>query len=233
MTKEEKEGEIINYYDKIPKAMLNTPDNPNFKKHKINTPFKMVIQAYSGGGKTNFLLNLLHLFSSGKGTFASIHIITANKDEPLYNWLAKKSDQIVISEGVEKTPNIDDFDKNGNHLIVFDDLVLTKDQRVIENIYIRGRKQNCSVIYISQNYYKIPPTIRRNLDYLVLLKLSGNRDIKTILSESSLGVSKEQLLGMYQYATKQKFSPLVIDMVADPENRFRKGLLEIIDPDDF
>jgi hypothetical protein len=53
-----------------------------------------------------------------------------------YNWLAKKSDQIVMAEGIEKTPNIDDFDKNENHLIVFDDLVLTKDQRIIEIGYL-------------------------------------------------------------------------------------------------
>jgi hypothetical protein len=63
---------------------------------------------------------------------------------------------------------------------------------------------------------------------MVLLKLSGNREVNMILSEFGLGVSKEELLQLYEYATKEKFSPLLIDMEADKFKRFRKGLVEII-----
>jgi hypothetical protein len=37
---------------------------------------------------------------------------------------------------------------------------------------------------------------------------------------------------MYKYATKEKFSALVIDM-EDMDKRFRKGFLEILNPDDI
>ena len=63
---------------------------------------------------------------------------------------------------------------------------------------------------------------------MVLLKLSGQREVNLILSEFGLGITKEELLEFYQYATKEKFSPLVIDMEADPADRFRKGVDEII-----
>jgi hypothetical protein len=53
------------------------------------------------------------------------------------------------------------------------------------------------------------------------------------MTEFGLGVSKEQLLKIYEYATAEKFSPLVIDMEADKDNRFRKGLNEIIDINDY
>ena len=49
-----------------------------------------------------------------------------------------------------------------------------------------------------------------------------------ILSEFGLGVTKEELLALYEYATKEKFSPLIIDMEEDVSNRFRKGFLEIL-----
>ena len=65
---------------------------------------------------------------------------------------------------------------------------------------------------------------------MVILKLSGNREVNLILSEFGLGVSREQLLSMYEYATKEKFSPLLIDLEEDPSNRFRKGFKEILDP---
>lgn len=220
---------IINMYDIMPKNFIDKVDNPNFNLHHLKIPFRMCIVAPSGSGKTNFLINLIHLFSQGKtGTFSTINIITRNKDEPLYKWITSKTEQITIKEGLTNTPKLDDFDKDLNHLVVWDDLVLSKDLSMVENYYIRARKLNVSVIFISQSFFKIPKIIRSNCSYMVLLKLSGDREIKLILSEFGLGITKEQLLALYQYATSEKFSPLVIDMEEDSTKRFRKGLLEVI-----
>ena len=54
-----------------------------------------------------------------------------------------------------------------------------------------------------------------------------------ILKESGLGLDKDQLLAMYEEATKNKFSPLIIDKEADKHERFRKSFLDILNPDDF
>jgi hypothetical protein len=222
-------GKIVNMYERIPKEFLDKVDNPNFHLHNFKLPFRMCVVAPSGSGKTNFLVNLLKVFSCGdKGTFSTITIITRNKDEPLYKWITSKCDQIVIKEGLSNTPKLDDFDKEKNHLVVWDDLVLSKDLSMVENYYIRARKLNCSVIFISQSYFKIPKIIRNNCSYMVLLKLSGNREVNMILSEFGLGISKEELIQLYEYATMEKFSPLVIDMEEGAEKRFRKGLLEIL-----
>jgi len=223
-------GKIVNMYERMPKEFLDKVDNPNFHLHNFKLPFRMCIVAPSGSGKTNFLINLLKVFSCGeKGTFSTINIITRNKDEPLYKWITNKCDQIVIKEGLSNTPKLDDFDKEKNHLVVWDDLVLSKDLTMVENYYIRARKLNCSVIFISQSYFKIPKIIRNNCSYMVLLKLSGNREVNIILSEFGLGVTKEELTQLYEYATQEKFSPLVIDMEESADKRFRKGLLEILD----
>tara|TARA_R100001224_G_C4009607_1_gene145699 strand:- start:330 stop:1043 length:714 start_codon:yes stop_codon:yes gene_type:complete len=226
--KEKVDGKIRNMYERIPEELLEKVDNPNYHIHQLKLPFRMCIVAPSGSGKTNFLVNLLSIFSNGKGTFASITIITRNKDEPLYKWIESKSDQIVIKEGLMNTPKLDKFDKDVNHLVVWDDLVLSKDLGMVENYYIRARKMNCSVIFISQSFFKIPKIIRNNCSYMVLLKLSGNREVNLILSEFGLGITKEELLKLYHYATAEKFSPLLIDLEQDPADRFRKGLTEII-----
>lgn len=226
--------QVLNMYEHIPKSLLDKAHNPNYHLHKLKIPMRMCIVAPSGSGKTNYLLNLLHLFSQGSGTFATIHIITRNKDEPLYRWLEQITEgQIIINEGMSNIPDLDKFDKKENHLVVFDDLVLSKDQSRIEQYYIRARKLSCSVIYLSQSYYRIPKMIRNNCSYLVLLKLSGQREINMILSECSLGLSKEQLLKMYQYATNEKFSPLLIDFEEEPEKRFRKGIDELLNPNEY
>ncbi len=226
---DEPDGTIKNLYEKIPKELLDKVENPNFHLHQLKLPFRMCIVAPSGSGKTNFLVNLISIFSANKGTFQSITIITKNKDEPLYRWITSKSDQIIIKEGLSNTPPLDKFDKELNHLVVWDDLVLAKDLSMVENYYIRARKLNVSVIFISQSFFKIPKIIRNNCSYMVLLKLSGNREVNMILSEFGLGITKEELLELYKYATAEKFSPLLIDMEEDATKRFRKGLLEILD----
>jgi hypothetical protein len=232
--KDENNGRIINMYERLPKELLEQPENPNYALHKLKLPFRMCVVAPSGSGKTNFVVNLIGLFSKGKGTFASVDIITRNKDEPLYKWLEQKTEgQIVIKEGLENTPQLDKFDKQENHLVIFDDLVLADSLKKVENYYIRCRKLNVSVIFLSQSYFKIPKIIRNNCSYLVLLKLSGHREINMILSEGGLGVDKDDLLRIYQYATTEKFSPLIIDYEGEINERYRKGLLEIIDPARF
>jgi Ni2+-binding GTPase involved in maturation of urease and hydrogenase len=66
----------------MPDEMLDKAENPNEEIHHIKLPFRMCVSAPSGSGKTNFILNLIQMFSQGKGTFQTIDIITRNKDEP-------------------------------------------------------------------------------------------------------------------------------------------------------
>jgi hypothetical protein len=232
--KEEPMGEIINFYEKMPTEMLDKADNPNKHIHGFNLPFRAVVSAPSGSGKSNFLVNLIHLFCCGGGSFADITLITRNKDEPIYNYLVSKCDQIQIKEGLHNIPQLDKMDKKVNHLVCFDDLILAKDQSQIINYYIRARKLNCSVVYLSQTFFDIPPIIRKNCSYMIFLKIGGLREIKTILRDFSLNCSKDQLLGMYNYATEEKLSPFIIDIEEkDRTHKFRKGFKEYLNPIEY
>lgn len=228
-------AKMINFYEVMPKELLPKADNPNKPLHQIDLPFRMCIVAPSGSGKTNFLLNLISLFSKGRGTFASITILTRVADEPLYNFLKLKAENIQIKEGLSYTPPLDKFDKEENHLVIWDDLVLAKSLEMVENYYIRARKFNVSCIFISQSYYHIPTMIRKNCSYMVILKLgSGKREIKMIMSEFGMGLVQEQIMNMYEYSTDTKFVPLLVDMnTADKYKKFRKGFLESLNPDEF
>ena len=227
-------SEIINWYEKMPKDLLKTPDNPNYELHRFKQYFRLCCVASSGSGKTSWLLTLIHLFSKGKkGTFSTITILTRDKCEPLYEYLALQAPKIQIKEGLENLPPLKSFDKDESHLVVFDDLVLAKDLSMVGEYYLRSRKCGVNCVFISQSYYKIPPIVRNNCNYMVLLKFGSTRAINMILSEHGLGVTKEQLIAMYQYATQEKFSPLILDLDEAPENRFRKGFLEILDPKDY
>ena len=222
-----------NFYETIAKQepqLLTKVDNPNFALHHISLPFRAVIVAPSGSGKTNMLLNLIELFSRGKGTFSTIHVITRCADEPIYQFLKTKSSSIVISEGLSTLPKLDPkvFDKTLNHLVVLDDLVLSKNLDSVAEHYCRCRKFGVSIIFISQSFYKIPKFCRSNCSLIICLKLSGQRDANLILSEFNLGVTKEKLLEIYEYCTREKFDAMIVDLETDKAHRFRRNFTDFV-----
>jgi hypothetical protein len=233
--KPNKTSEMVNFYEIIPQKYLDNTENPNFNIHHIDLPFRMCIVAPSGSGKTNFLVNLIKVFSEGKGTFADIIIVTANKDEPLYNWLSGENDQIKIVEGVLSTPKLDDMDKEDNHLVIWDDLVLSKNLDMVEKYYIRARKKNCSVIFLSQSYFDIPKMIRKNSSYLVILNLGGSKREQTaILNEWGTDLDKDELMAIYNDATKEHMRPLIIKGGKSSRNeKYRKGWKDFYNLDVF
>ena len=234
-------GILINWYEIMPKKFLNKSDNPNYWYHGLSTPSRHLLVGGSGTGKTQLLLNLIKVFSDksknrkGVGTFKNVWIFCKNDDEPIYNYMKSLSPAIRIHEGLSKL-DIKALDVKGEqNLVVFDDLCLEKDQKAIEDLYIRGRKlgAGCSVMYLTQSFFLTPKVIRNNCNYMWILKLSGQREVNIILREFSLNVSKETLLKIYDYATKEPMYPLMVDLNANAEHRFRKGIFETIEIGDF
>ena len=129
---------MVDYYKVMPKKFLLKTHNPNFKDHKLNLPFRMLIIGGSGAGRTQTLMNLIRVMN---GTFNNIHIITKNKKEPLYEYLESKVDiGLSITEGIDSAPNLDEFDKKEQTLIVMDDLVLEKKSETIGAIFHTSKK---------------------------------------------------------------------------------------------
>ena len=85
-------GTITNFYDVLPDQFKSKIKNPNKHLHGLDLPFRMLVCAPSGSGKTNFALNLLALFSAGEGTFSEIRILTKNANEKLYDEFCKYSE---------------------------------------------------------------------------------------------------------------------------------------------
>lgn len=238
--------ELTNFYDELPKKYKKSYHNPSFKKHLMKVPFRALIVGSSGSGKTQLVFELIKRM---QGTFNKIILCVKNKSEPLYEWLADSldKDQLEIYEGADQVPNVDDYDttpketpygkveKNPNGpeqiLAIFDDLVLDRNQDRIIQFFIRGRKISggISCCYLTQSYYETPKIIRLNCNYLFIKKLSSERDLSLILSEISLGVSKEKLMQIYKQATSEKLDFLMVDVDADGGKRFRVNFLNIID----
>jgi hypothetical protein len=100
---------------------------------------------------------------------------------------------------------------------------------------MRARKQNCSVVFLSQSYYDIPKFIRKNSNYLVLLNLGGSKREQTaILNEWSSDLTKEELTKVYNDAVSVELRPLIITGgKVDRKKKYRKGWNEYYNLDTF
>lgn len=221
-------NQLINWYQKIPKNMIQQYDNPAYQNHQLKIPFRMLICGSSGSGKTTLILEIIHRMTN---TYGHITIITRDSNEPLYNFLRSKihPEQLQIIEGYDNIPELKTLDPDVQHLIVFDDLVLEKNQSKIEEYFIRSRKiaKGVSCIYLTQSYFAVPKVIRLQCNYIILKKLSSIRDLNMIMSDFNLGISREKLLNIYNTATKNKKDFLLIDIDASPEERYRLNFLSI------
>jgi hypothetical protein len=225
-------------YKSIPKQFLTSYHNPSKKHHNLEIPFRMLIVGASGSGKTQLIV---HILNKMKDTFGNIKIFTRNKSEPIYEWMEKKipSTHLQIYENLSDLPslqkdkdgNVKGYEKDIQHLVVFDDLCLEKDQSKLAEYFIRSRKiaKGVSLMYLTQSYFKVPKTIRINLNYVILKKLSSTRDLNLIMSDYNLGITKEKLMQIYKYCTNKKTDFLLLDLDNEVENRYRHNLLEVID----
>ena len=75
--------------------------------------------------------------------------------------------------------NIDEYnhDKENKILIVFDDMIADmihnkKLNSIITELFIRGRKLNISLVFITQSYFKVPKDVRLNNSYVFCCKNS-------------------------------------------------------------
>ena len=67
-----------------------------------------------------------------------------------YDVLVCSNDRIVPVEDL--------MDDESQNVVMFDDLICDKNQKPLIDYFIRGRHKNCSVIYLSQAFYKTPRT---------------------------------------------------------------------------
>ena len=93
-------------------------------------------------------------------------------------------------------------------VIIFDDFICEKNQKPLIDYFIRGCHKNCSVIYLSQSFYKTPKDIRLNCSHFCVYDFPSSNERSLISRE--LGVNKDQ----YVKATQKPYSFLYVDKPA-------------------
>ena len=58
---------------------------------------------------------------------------------------------------------------------------------------ISGRHKNCSVIYLSQSYYKTPKDIRLNCSHFCIYEFPSNNEISMLCRENNINKENDEM----------------------------------------
>ena len=132
--------------------------------------------------------------------------------------------------------NIDDYnpDKENKILIVFDDMIADminnkKLNSIVTELFIRGRKPNISLVFITQSYFKVTKDVRLNTTHFFVMKISNKRELQQIAMSHSSDIDLKDFIKIYKKCTDKPYSFLANDttLASDDPLRFRKNLHNI------
>ena len=133
--------------------------------------------------------------------------------------------------------NIDEYNPNRKIkiLIVFDDMIADimtnkKFQSIIKELFIRCRKLNISLVFITQSYFSFPKSIRLNSTHYLIMKISNRQELQNIAIKHSADIDYKEFMKIYRECTKNCFNFLTINTTLPSGNplRFRKNLFNTL-----
>ena len=98
---------------------------------------------------------------------------------------------------------------------------------IVTELFIRGRKLNISLVFITQSYFAVPKNIRLNSTHYFVMKIPNKTELQQIVFNHCLDIDFRDFL----YSVLQKpYYFLVTDTTLTSDNPlcFRKNLVERI-----
>ena len=83
--------------------------------------------------------------------------------------------------------DIEEYNSNKKRkvLIIFDDMIADminnkKLNPIVTELFIRGRKLNISIVFITQSYFKVTKDVTLNSTHLLIMKIPNKRELQQI-----------------------------------------------------
>ena len=201
----------------------------------------------SGSGKTNALLHLIQDLNNSN-PIDKIYLYAKDLSIPKYEFLINNREEAGIrhfndlnafieysNDMSDVFTNIDNYNKARKRkvLIVFDDMIadIMNDKKfkvLVQELFIRSRKLNVSIVFIMQSYFRTPKDARLNSIHYLLMKIQSKKELQNIAQDNSGDVDFKDFLKIYKNCTKEPYSFMIIDTTlpsCDPM-RFRQSFFK-------
>ena len=103
-----------------------------------------------------------------------------------------------------------------------------KFQAIIKELFIRCRKLNISVVFITHSYFFVPKDVRLNSMHYFIMKINNKKELQKIAINHSADIDYKDFIKIYRECTKEPYNFLSIDTRLPVSNplRCRKNLFE-------
>ena len=179
-----------------------------------------------------------------------IYLYAEDLSKPKYEYLIKNRENAGlkhVNDGnafIERFNKMADVYKSIDHynpnrrrkiLIAFDDMIADimtnkKFQAINNELFIRCRKINISLVFITQSYFSVPKDVRLNSTHYFIMKINNNRELQNIAIDHLADIDYKDFMKIYGECTKEPYNFLTIDTTLPPSNplRFRNNLFDTL-----
>ena len=126
--------------------------------------------------------------------------------------------------------NIEDYNKKGKRkvLIVFDDMIShvmsnKKAQQVLKELFIRCRKLNIGLCFLTQSYFSVPKDLRLNITHYIIIKLNNKRESQNIAINHTSDIDYKDFVKIYRDCTNEPYNFLTIDTTQPTDKGFKNN----------
>ena len=196
---------------------------PYFPDH----PYRILIIGGSGSGKINALLNLIN----NQPDIDKIYLYAKDPYEAKYQYLINKCKKVGLNhyddlkafmeysnDMQDVYKNIEEYnpDQENKSLIVFDYMIANminnkKLNPIVTELFLRGRKLDISIVFITQSYFKVPEEVRLSTTHFIIMKIQNKRELQQIALNHLLDIDFKDVIKIYKTFTAEPYSFLVND----------------------
>ena len=99
---------------------------------------------------------------------------------------------------------------------------------IIKELFIRCRKLNISLVFITQSYFSVPKDVRLNSTNYLIMKISNKKELQNTADTHSINIAYQDFINIYRECTKKPYNFLTIDttLLDSDSLRFRKNLFD-------
>ena len=102
-----------------------------------------------------------------------------------------------------------------------------KFQSIIKELFIRCKKLNISLVFITQSYFSFPKDVRLNSTHYLIMKINNRKELQNIAINHSADIDYKDFVKIYRECKRKTYSFLTIDttLPASDPLRFTKNVL--------
>ena len=83
-------------------------------------------------------------------------------------------------------------------------------QAIIKELFIRCRKLNISLVFITQSYLSVPKDVRLNTIHYFIMKINNKRELQNISINHLADIDYQDFQKIYRECTKEPYNFLMI-----------------------